>query len=320
MKISKVKIHNFRGIADFEKELASPLTGKPLDMVVFAGPNGSGKTSILEAIVIALCKPKTVQDKAFTKPFNRNGKDYNIEIDLIDGEEAHSIVANKLKEDNTDAQELLSDDKIDYFSSWREPKLIGALDVTLGKSGNRPQDVETNRLWNLKQFLINSYVADRLAGEQTEIELNDNRKHDEILTRLLSALAYFFPGAELDIKIQQVGNSLEDGFDVFLKYPNSDGRYISLDNLSSGEIEVFSFLSSILRKNLNDGILIIDEPELHLHASWHRVIMNALRELLPNTQIICASHSLELIESIMSYELIVLGHDIDYKAAGNQDA
>lgn len=316
MKISKINIQNFRGIADFEKELTNPLTGNPLDIVVFAGPNGSGKTSILEAIVVALCKPKTVQDKAFTKPFNRNGKDYNIEIELMDGEQTHSIVANKSKEDDADIQTLLSDDKIDYFSSWREPKLIGALDVTLGKSGNRPQDVETNRLWNLKQFLINSYVADRLAGEQTEIELNDNRKHDEILTRLKSALAYFFPGAELDIKIQQVGSSLEDGFDVFFKYPNSGERYISLDNLSSGEIEVFSFLSSILRKNLGDGILIIDEPELHLHASWHRVIMNALRELLPNTQIICASHSLELIESIMSYELIVLGHDVDYKAAG----
>lgn len=43
MKISKINIQNFRGIADFEKELTNPLTGNPLDIVVFAGPNGSGK-------------------------------------------------------------------------------------------------------------------------------------------------------------------------------------------------------------------------------------------------------------------------------------
>lgn len=136
--------------------------------------------------------------------------------------------------------------------------------------------------------------------------------HQESIDRILEALSLFFPESKPELKIKPAGSNPEDGFDVFLNYPNSGGKDIPLDDLSSGEIELFSFLSAVLRKNLENGILIIDEPELHLHISWHRVILAALRKLLPHTQIICATHSLEIVESVMSYELFILKTDEDY--------
>lgn len=319
MKISQLKIQNFRGITEFEKSFQNPLTGKPLDTIVFAGPNGSGKTSILEAIVSTLSTRKSKDDKVFTRDMGRDGKKPHVEIELSEKANVFQIVLDETSASLTETLRMSLHNRIEYFSSWREPKLRGALNVSLGKKGNRPQEVEINRLWNLKQFLINSYVADKLAEERVQDSILDIDTHGEIIKRLKDALAFFFPSADLDIKIQQVGSSLEDGFDVFFKYPNSNGAYVALDNLSSGEIEIFSFLSSVLRKDLRNGILIIDEPELHLHISWHRVIMNALRVLLPNTQIICATHSLEIMESVMSYELIILGDDIDYQMPESGD-
>ncbi|MGC4068372.1 MAG: AAA family ATPase [Polyangiaceae bacterium] len=40
-----------------------------------------------------------------------------------------------------------------------------------------------------------------------------------------------------------------------------------------------------------DGLLFIDEPELHLHPQWQATLLPALRELAPQAQFIVASHS-----------------------------
>lgn len=309
MKIYSINIENFRGIDKFDKKFVNPMTDEPLDIVVLTGPNGCGKTSVLEGIVVALTKKKTKDDKIFSKRNERNGKDYSIEIKLLEGRNQYKIhfstpKPNELLRTTPDYTE-----RVEYFSSWREPILKGTLSVTLGKKGNRPQDVEANRLWNLKQFLIDSFVADNLPNDVRY----KNSSHKSAISQIKKALAHFYLGSDIEIKINRVSADISDGFDVYLKYPNSGNSYISLDELSSGEIELFSFLSTIIRKDLTDGILLIDEPELHLHVSWHRVILNALRELLPKTQIICATHSLEIISSVKSYERFVIKSDEDYK-------
>ena len=38
-------------------------------------------------------------------------------------------------------------------------------------------------------------------------------------------------------------------------------------------------------------VFLIDEPELHLHPKWQRHVLPALQRLLPNSQIIAATHS-----------------------------
>lgn len=309
MKIDRIQISNFRGIERFDRKLVNPITEEPLNIVVLTGPNGCGKTSILEAIVVTLTEKKTKDDKVFNKRNERNGKDFSISIDLVDGSNKFKI--NKTTPKPNELLRVLPRGlgQVEYFSSWREPLLKGPLSVTIGKKGNRPQDVESNRLWNLKQFLIDSYVADNL---QKDVKYK-NISHRKAIERIVKTFSHFYPDSGIDIKIKAVSDNLEEGFDVYIKYPNSGDYYVSLDDLSSGEIELFSFLSTIIRKDLTNGILLIDEPELHLHVSWHRILINALRELLPTTQIICATHSLEIIESVKSYERFIIRSDEDYK-------
>jgi ABC-type cobalamin/Fe3+-siderophores transport system ATPase subunit len=45
-------------------------------------------------------------------------------------------------------------------------------------------------------------------------------------------------------------------------------------------------------------VILIDEPEAHLHPKWQRYVLPALQRLLPNSQIIAATHSAFVISSV----------------------
>ena len=44
-----------------------------------------------------------------------------------------------------------------------------------------------------------------------------------------------------------------------------------------------------------EGIVLIDEIELHLHPKWQREVINKLREVFPNIQFILTTHSPQVI-------------------------
>lgn len=56
MKIRHLKLERFKRFADYELDFTHPDSGQPLDLVVLVGENGSGKSTILQAIALALAK------------------------------------------------------------------------------------------------------------------------------------------------------------------------------------------------------------------------------------------------------------------------
>jgi ABC-type molybdate transport system ATPase subunit len=62
--------------------------------------------------------------------------------------------------------------------------------------------------------------------------------------------------------------------------------------------------TDLLRKTKNDysieaaGIVLIDEPETHLHLSMQYEILPIINKLFPNIQLIIATHSPAIISSI----------------------
>jgi AAA domain, putative AbiEii toxin, Type IV TA system len=50
-------------------------------------------------------------------------------------------------------------------------------------------------------------------------------------------------------------------------------------------------------KEKRPGILLLDEVDAHLHPRWQRLLLPAMREALPNVQIIATSHSPFVISS-----------------------
>lgn len=70
-----------------------------------------------------------------------------------------------------------------------------------------------------------------------------------------------------------------------------------LDNLSSGERHILTFLCLVLFQARDRDFLIIDEPEISLNNLWQRGLIDLFESLAPNTQIIVASHSPAIVSN-----------------------
>lgn len=51
-------------------------------------------------------------------------------------------------------------------------------------------------------------------------------------------------------------------------------RNFLLNEASSGEVELINFILGLITLDMNGGIIIIDEPELHLHPQWVGILRN----------------------------------------------
>ena len=74
-------------------------------------------------------------------------------------------------------------------------------------------------------------------------------------------------------------------------YVEIEGDRHSVNDLSSGERHILTFLTLVLFEGQERNFLIIDEPEISLNIKWQRELMTIFSNLLPDTQIIVASHS-----------------------------
>lgn len=79
------------------------------------------------------------------------------------------------------------------------------------------------------------------------------------------------------------------------------GSEHSINELSSGERHILTFLSLVLFQGDGRDFLIIDEPEISLNITWQRELMELFSKLVPNTQIIVASHSPSLARHNQDY-------------------
>lgn len=132
---------------------------------------------------------------------------------------------------------------------------------------------------------------------------------EEELTKVLehSLLSQLFRNMIDELEVEKLVlssiNLLVDKFNSYLiegkklvvngteVYINIDGNKHSLNDLSSGERHILTFLALVLFEGQDRDFLIIDEPEISLNIKWQRDLMAIFSELLPNTQIIAASHS-----------------------------
>ncbi len=84
--------------------------------------------------------------------------------------------------------------------------------------------------------------------------------------------------------------------------------------LSSGEKEFFNLISGLILSELKDGIVFIDEPELHLHFQWQQVILNLIKDLSQdfNIQFLIVTHSPKFInqETLPKIFRVYMGNEL----------
>ncbi|MCQ2126205.1 MAG: ATP-binding protein [Bacteroidaceae bacterium] len=66
-------------------------------------------------------------------------------------------------------------------------------------------------------------------------------------------------------------------------------------SLSSGEKQLLVIMLTMLVQDMKPCILLMDEPEISLHIEWQQQLLNRVRQLNPNAQIIMTTHSPALI-------------------------
>lgn len=98
---------------------------------------------------------------------------------------------------------------------------------------------------------------------------------------------------------------------------DKNGEHLNLEQLSQGEKLTMAMVGDIARRLailnpnlenplLGEGIVLIDEAELHMHPKWQRSFIYRLNKTFPNCQFIYTTHSPLLVsdfKDILSYSL-----------------
>ena len=75
----------------------------------------------------------------------------------------------------------------------------------------------------------------------------------------------------------------------------TEGELLTPYQLSSGEKQMLAILLTVLVENREPYALLMDEPEISLHIDWQQRLIDLIRQLNPNAQIILSTHSPALI-------------------------
>ncbi|MBR6203427.1 MAG: ATP-binding protein [Bacteroidaceae bacterium] len=77
--------------------------------------------------------------------------------------------------------------------------------------------------------------------------------------------------------------------------PSGTTEVITPYQLSSGEKQMLAILLTVLVEDREPYALLMDEPEISLHIDWQQRLIDLIRQLNPNVQIILSTHSPALI-------------------------
>jgi hypothetical protein len=309
--ITSLTIRDFRGIDRLELDFRGP-DGNPNSLVVLAGPNGCGKTTVLEAALILAGGAKLIAGPRGRRAIRRGAKDYEIAGEFQSEFSAGAQTFSR-REVPGSTDKPFSDHPVPhwYFSSWRAPSLVGPVEPTVGRRGRRPKRNDQNRLRNVKQSLVNAATFERF---QLSRFFDGGGPYSTVISEINRAWREFYPDPEQTFSVEIVSPTEPDlgGFDVYLCTP--EGPLLEVDLLSSGQLELFLFLSELALSENREGIIFIDEPELHLDPQWHRLILRSLMRLQPRAQLVVSTHSPEIYDAAASYERHFLVPESDPRA------
>lgn len=141
-----------------------------------------------------------------------------------------------------------------------------------------------------------------MMGRANLFERLENSNADETLEKL-NGLIMRYAGGSIDKLRPSPDNTVD-----FRVSPRNGGASFAFDGLSSGQKEIISTLFLIWHYTKNHPcIVLIDEPELHLNAEWHRDFVQQVFNLAPDNQYIVATHSEDVFKSVNDDRRLFLG-------------
>jgi predicted ATP-binding protein involved in virulence len=291
-------------------------------MNLLVGINGVGKSSVLDALRIALSRvlPQftAYQDKrinfevddimtgrdqlgvelkfqAFDIPFICNvtrGKSHKVEF-----KPDNENILDPLK--NADEQPLVV-----YFSTSRAVPTLKVINQKSSEGNQSAAFAEAlnSRTLRLLEFAEWWLVQDALLDEEAKFAQSRLKVMADVVTRFLDWCT----------NLRAVN---EPKTTLLL---DKDGVTIDVSQLSDGERGLLALVLDLARRlcqanpNLEDplengkAVVFIDEIDLHLHPRWQRTIVAQLTQTFPKCQFIATTHSPQIVGEVPAESILLL--------------
>jgi ABC-type multidrug transport system ATPase subunit len=312
MAIKKFKIENVKALGLAECE------SLPKVMII-AGPNGAGKSTLLYEISQKRSGVEiTGNTKILYQPPHRAIRKTTVHRSWLSG--GLKFIADLLTQGNISGYEGLS-----FQNASRTPDNIdeagSTIKHTLGKIENK------------RQSILTEYIDRSKEANTTSINISDI---PDIYEPIKELTKYLLP----HLVFQRVDFHNEDNIKCLWKRTDKSGdQEIDIDDLSSGEKSIIILFLPLIENEIHENlkklevpttpsdtiqsediVLIIDEPELHLHPDLQAKILSYIRTLSfkKNVQFIVSTHSPTILDQAYDDELYLLTQKTDVTGTQNQ--
>jgi hypothetical protein len=328
MKLLHLRTDRFRGLPDRSFAFTAPGTDVPFDVVIVGGDAGSGKTSLLEAIIAAkedvgaygAPRPASyvragertarLEARWLLSPAERTRagvQEATVTTVSVFGDGAPALAPHSeglralFREHSCDRARA----KVEYFHASR------ALPPTRGARLPSAHAVDSDARLRLttsndKHRLLRAYVAGAIQADNMALAESVRDKGIALGTGQFQArqeirdtLRPFLLGKAFD-GIEPEGEGYR------LRFLQRDRTGLDLEELSASEQQGALFALTFQRLGLDHSIVLIDEPELHIPAADRVRFLQAVVELGRDNQILAATGSTEIRAAALPAQVIDL--------------
>ncbi|WP_410005395.1 AAA family ATPase [Aequorivita nionensis] len=335
MRIEKATIRNFKGIKELNLTLNEQLN-------VFIGDNGSGKTAVLEALLKAagslFIGVRDVSTKAISNnEISYRHEEYQFPVEII----AEGVVNNSRikwsRERNSrkgstttkNANEISAIGR-DLDAAIREGLQVKLPLISYFSTG-RLFLIAQDRKRKDKSLEKGKEIGSRLRGYREAFDAKSNFKRFTEWFRLkeMSQIQRGEKDVLLELVKDSIISTLPNCKKVYFDFdPDTnrgltvelgDGRILPFNYLSDGIRSFFAMIADIAHRCVllnpflaqnalkeTEGIVLIDELDLHLHPAWQKIVITSLLRTFPKIQFITTTHSPFVIQETETGQLFLM--------------
>lgn len=274
--------------------------------VVIAGANGSGKTRLKQAIIQTLQGSPLMDMKIVaTREEEKEQKYFNGDSTTVNKGQTNKVLTNYINSRKYGSGRYVG--SLVQIDSDRSVKTLKFSPVNW--LGGDPDDTESLSNFYLGNFTSRwqdfmNYIHQKSAARDKKlaevIKKNPELSGREILKKYPDPLK----------KYQEIFSSIlpnkillpiDPASPREFQFSDEGGQNIPFSALSSGEQEVIKVLFDVARKDIRHSVVIVDEPELHLHPTLAFKLIESLKSIGDHTnQFLFLTHSSDLISTYYS--------------------
>lgn len=293
--------------------------------LLITGQNGSGKTQLIKAIAEHL--QLVCQDSSGHRlGFDKSAEHWTYCLKNASDEPSRNLAKQQLSSLELQKKQYFGKVQVNfndvfamteaygkndfilaYYETFRNPKFeevhsIEKPDLT------KPKDLSRNKVGQFLKFLADNKVQAALA--RNEGNNQDAENINNWFDSFRDVLRNLFNDSKLGLDFDYTDYSF---------YINSSGKKFKFTQLSAGYAAALDIVAdmilrmqkpgSLVRAYDKPGIVLIDEPETHLHLALQRQIMPILTKLFPNVQFIVATHSPFILSSLPN----AIAYDLEHR-------